>query len=245
MHKLYLSVFLILLTLNLTAFSQAKKIRWESEGGMCEYEGTFDSKKHTAAQLKNTQRLLGNDFGLDLTQGTVWKSEEIDGLDFAPIEAEYQKKSAELKNLNIVKSPYWEARRQQKLKEMEQYYWLIKTTMASYKKPVALRDYSYAESCKTKYAEPLIAGGDSLLKIWETVNIETRKNNSDPARIKRIFDEQRSSADALKFAVVEVTTFGWWNCANAQIDQGDDYAVLDKNFRKLFTRVRTVRCEEP
>lgn len=245
MHKLYLLVFLILLTLNLTAFSQAKKIRWESEGGMCEYEGTFNSKTHTAVQIKNTQKLIGNYFNIDFTTATVWKYEEINSLNFAPIEAEYQKKSAELKNLNIVKSPYWGARKQQKLKEIEQYYWLIKTTMASYKTPASLRDYTYAESCKTKYAEPLITGGDSLLAIWETVNIDTRKNNSDPNRIKRIFDEQRASADALKFAIVEVTAFGWWNCANALIDQGDDYAVLDKNFRKLFIRVRTVRCEEP
>lgn len=245
MKKSILLSFVILFVFSNFSIAQSKKFRWESEGGMCEYEGTFDSKKHTAAQLKNTQKLLGSYFNIDFTTATVWRYEEIKSLNFAPIEAEYQKKSAELKTLNIIKSPYWEARRQQKLKEMEQYYWLIKTTMASYKKPESLRDYPYAESCKTKYAEPLIAGGGSLLKIWETVNIETRNNNSDPARIKRIFDEQRASTDALKFAVVEVTAFGWWNCANALIDQGDDYAILDKNFRKLFTRVRTVRCEEP
>jgi hypothetical protein len=239
-----LSIFSLVVFCNF-AFSQAKKMRWESEGGMCEYEGTFDAKKYSAIQLKNTQRLLNSDFSLDLTTATVWKYEEINSLNFAPVDAEYVKKWAELKKLEIVKSPYWEARRQQKLKELEQYYRLINATMASYKTPVSLRDYPYAESCKTKYAEPLILGGDSLLRVWETVNIETRKNNSDPARIKRIFDEQRASAEALKFAVVEVTAFGWWNCANALIDQGDDYAVREKNFRKLFTRVRTVRCEQP
>lgn len=245
MKKIILLSIFILFVFCEFSLAQSKKIRWESVGGVCEYEGIFDSKKYTAAQLKNTQKLLGSDFNIDFTTATIWKYEEIDSLNFAPIEAEYQKKSAELKNLNIVKSPYWEVRKQQKLKEIEQYYWLIKTTMASYKKPESLRDYPYAESCKTKYAEPLIAGGNSLLKIWETVNIESRKNNSDPNLIKRIFDEQRASADALKFALVEVTAFGWWNCANAQIDQGDDYAIQEKNFRHLFSRVRTVRCDEP
>jgi hypothetical protein len=245
MKKIILLSICILFVFCNFSSAQSKKIRWESASGVCEYEGTFDSKKYTAAQLKNTQKLLGLDFNIDFTTATVWKYEEINSLNFAPIEAEYQKKSAELKNLNIVKLPYWEARKQQKLKEIEQYYWLIKTTMASYKTPKSLRDYPYAESCKTKYAEPMIAGGDSLVQIWEAVNIESRKNNSDPNRIKRIFDEQRASADALKFALVEVTAFGWWNCANAQIDQGDDYAIQEKNFRKLFSRIRTIRCDEP
>lgn len=244
MKKIILLSFVILFLFSHFTLAQSKKFRWESEGGMCEYEGTYDSKKYTAAQLKNTKKLIDNSFNLDFTTATVWKYEEIESLNFAPIEADYKKKSAELKTLSIVKSPYWEAQKQLKLKEMEQYYWLIKTTMSSYKTPASLPEYPYAESCKTKYAEPLIAGGDSLLKIWETVNIETRNNNSDPARIKRIFDEQRKSPDALKFAVVEVTAFGWWNCANALIDQGD-YETREKNFRKLFSRFRTVQCEEP
>jgi hypothetical protein len=229
---------------NLTQ-AQTKKFRWESEGGMCEYEGTFDGKKYSAEQIRNTLKLINGYFRLDTYNATVFKYEDIAAQNFSPIEAAYQRKSVELKNLTIVKSPYWEKRRQQQIKEMESYYWLSKTTMASYKTPASLRDYPFAGTCRTKYAEPLIAGGSALLNTWESVNLETRKNNSDPARIKRIFDEQRASADAQKFAVVEVTAFGWWNCANALIDQGDDDAILDRNFRKLFTRVRTIRCEEP
>lgn len=245
MKKLVLVLIAILFIFEAFSFAQSKKVRWSSEGGFCEYEGTFDSKKHTALQLKNTQRLITGEFNFDTTPATVWKYEEIASLDFAKVEADYQKKSSELRNLNIVKNPYWENVRQKKLKELEQYYLLTKATMASYQTPLRLRDYPFAESCKTKYAELLIAGGNALLKIWETVNLETRKNNSDPNRIKRIFDEQRNSADALKFALVEVTSFGWWNCANALIDQGDDSALKEKNFNKLFIRVRTIRCDEP
>lgn len=244
MKKFTVLSFTVLLAFSSHSLAQSKIFRWGSESGMCEYEGTYNSKKYTAAKLRNTKRLIGSDFYLDLTTATVWKYEEIESLNFAQIEVEYKRKSVELKNLNIVKSPFWELQRQLRLKELEQYYWLVKTTMASYKRRESLREYPYAESCKAKYAEPLIASGDSLLKVWEMVNIETRNNNADPARIKRIFDEQRKSPDALKFAVVEVTAFGWWNCANALIDQGN-YEIREKNFRKLFTRVRTVYCEEP
>lgn len=243
MSKSFLILITIFISFSSITSAQTKKFRWTTE--FCEFEGTYDAKKYTAVQLKNMQRLIGNDFDIDTASATIWKYEDIKALNFAPVEAEYKRKSAELKSLNIVKTLYWESRRQQKLKELEHYYLLAKATMSSYLTPQSLRNYPFAQSCQTKYAEPLITGNDSLLKIWETVNIETRKNNADPARIKRIFDEQHNSPDALKFAVVEVTSFGWWNCANALIDQGDAYDVREKNFNKLFTRVKTIRCDEP
>jgi hypothetical protein len=244
MKKLAFCFLLMVVVFGHSLLAQTKKLRWEWEE--CEYEGTYDSKKYTAEQIRNTLKLMNGYFRLDTSfNATVFKYEDIAARDFTPIEAEYQRKSGELKSLKIVNLPYWEKRRGQQLAEMENYYWLSKTTMASYKTPQSLRQYPYADSCKTKYAEPLIAGGETLLKTWEALNIESRKKNGDPARVKRTFEEQRASPDALKFALVEVTTFGWWNCANQFVDQGDDHGILEKNFRKIFTRVRTIRCEEP
>lgn len=243
MQKFLLGFFLIILGFNILALAQSKKFRWSSD--LCQYEGTYDSKKYTLAQLKNTLRLAQDEFNLNTSDATVFKFEDLASRDFARIEADYQKKSAELKSLNIIKSMYWENVRRQKLKEIETYYFLSKATLAGYTMPESLREYPYADSCKTKYAEPLIKGGDSLLKVWEILNIESRKNNGDPAGVKRRFESEKSSPDALKFAVVEVTTFGWWNCANALIDQGDNYEIKEKNFKRLFTRVRTIDCEEP
>lgn len=236
-------LYVLLIIFSFSIYAQNKKLNWETE--FCQYEGTYNSKKYTAQQLKNTQRLLGLDFEFDTASTTVWKYEEIDELDFAAIEADYQKKHAELKKLNIVKVPYWENVRRRKLKELETYYDLAKATMASYKTPKSLRDYKYANTCLAKYGEPLIESGDALLKVWESVNIETRGRNADPKRIERIFDEQRISQDALKYAVVEVTAFGWWNCANSLIDQGDDSDILENNFLKLFVSVKKPKCDEP
>lgn len=241
--KKIIFLFVLPIIFSLSIFAQNKKFAWNNE--LCQFEGTFNSKKYTAQQLKNTQRLLGLDFEFDTASTTVWKYEEIDELDFAEIEADYQKKYAELKKLNIVKVPYWESVRQKKMKELETYYELAKATMASYKTPTSLRDYKYANNCLAKFGEPLIKGGDSLLNTWESVNIESRGRNADPNRIARIFNEQRTSSDALKYAVVEVTAFGWWNCANALIDQGDDSSTLEKNFLKLFVNVKKPKCDEP
>lgn len=234
-------IFTLLLTVCVSA--QMKKLRWSEE--MCDFEGTYNSKKYSAAEIKNVIRLKGSEFNFNSSGSTVWRFDEIAGLDLAKIEREYKEKSEALRSLKIVNDKYWESVRQQKLREIEQYYLLSKATMLSYTDPPRLNDYPFAESCKTKYAAPLIEGGDSILRIWEVVNMEIRKNNSDPNRIRNEFEQQRRSPDALKYGLVEVTAFGWWNCANALIDQGDDYTVKDKNLRRLFTRFRTVRCEEP
>ncbi len=236
-------LFVLLIISSFSTSAQNKKFNWET--GLCQFEGNFNSKKYTAQQLKNTQRLLGLDFEFDTASTTVWKYEEIDELDFAPIEADYQKKHAELKKLNIVKVVYWENVRRKKLKELETYYDLAKATMASYKTPESLRDYKYANTCLAKFGEPLIESGAALLKVWESVNIETRGRNADSKRTERIFNEQRNSPDALKYAVVEVTAFGWWNCANSLIDQGNDSNTLEKNFLKLFVSIKKPKCDEP
>lgn len=235
---------LFILVLGSVADAQTRKLRWESEGGMCRFEGSYNSRKYTAAQLKNTLKLMNGYFRLDTFNATVFKYEDIAKLDFAPIEADYQKKSSELKNLDFVRSPFWEKRRRQQLKELESYYWLSKTTIASYKTPVSLLDYPGAEFCKTTFGEPLIAGGDRLLNTWQTFNVESRKKNGYPEEVKRKFDAERRSPDRLQYARIEITTFGWWNCVNNLIDQGDEYAVLDRNFRKLFIRIKTIYCEE-
>jgi hypothetical protein len=241
--KLYLvAVILFLVTF---ASAQTKTFRWNTE--LCEFSGTYDSKKYTEAQLRDTMKLFEQG---DLSMGynaTVWKYEDIAKLDIPALDREYKQKTAAVKALNIVKVPYWENVRQAKLKEIEQVYQLSRLTMQAYTEPGVLRGYTRASDCKTKYAESIIAGGDDLLKTWLEVNTQSRKNNADPARIKRIFDEENASPDRLKFAVVETMSFGWWNCANAQIEY--DAAASDgrheAQFRKLFIRVREIGCDEP
>ena len=56
-----------------------------------------------------------------------------------------------------------------------------------------------------------------------------------------------ASPDRLKFALVETMSFGWWNCANEFIkyDTGDNSQAREREFRKLFIRVRDLGCDEP
>ncbi len=239
-----ISAVLILLVAASSALAQPRTFKLAAD--MCEFTLTYDSKKYTEAELRNTARLF--EYGpFTLTyHPMVFKYEDIAKLDVAKLEEEYARKSAALKTLKIVKSPFWETVRQRKIKEIDQSYQLRRTQTLAYRDPKELRDYTTAPACNAKYVEPLIAGGESLFKVWLDVNLEGRARNCCPKDVKAKFDQQMASPDNEKYALVEVMAFGWGNCANREIEydeRANDGTYL-KEFKKLFIRVKEA-CEEP
>jgi hypothetical protein len=227
-----------------SASAQVKTLKWDTE--LCSMSGTYDSSKYTETQLRNTLMLFGvaqPRLSLNLH---VWKYEDIAKLDIAAFDREYEQKSKQLRELDIVKVPFWQRLRQDLLKEMEQVYQLERTTASAWTRPEALRDYPGAASCKAKYAGPIIAGGDDLVRVWREVNLDSQKKNADPQRLQRQFDLQNASPDRLKYALVETMVYGWGNCANAFVQRplrASD-GTADREFRKLFRKIRE-RCDEP
>lgn len=240
---------LILILISIAAVSTSAQIRtfkWSDE--LCEFSGTYDSKKYSEVKLRNTQRLLlGQDFSLTSVDATVWNYEEIGKLDPAGAETKYKDLIDELEHYEYVSTPFTDAVLAARLREIRQVYQLIRTTMAAYTDPTVIRKYQGAEACKLNYGEPLIAGGDSLIAAWRKVNLDSQSRNGDPARLQRRWDEQNASPDRLKFALVETMSFGWWNCANNEIKYADaEFGPrADKEFKKLFIRVKTIRCDQP
>lgn len=241
--KIFLITILILSSAAAASFAQTRKFRWTTE--LCEFEGAYNAKKYTAAKLRNTLKLFAPEsFNIE-ADATPQTFEGIKRLQIDALDKEYNLKSTALKNLDIVKSKYWEALRQRKLNELEQVYRLSRVTMQAYDNPVLLKEYSSAASCVKIYANPLINGGDELLGTWRKVNEDLRRKNASPERLRNIFDQQYSSPDKYKYARIEVMTFGWWNCANEFIEYEEGYERHEKEFKKLFTRVKTVGCDEP
>src|SRR5690606_36422093 len=196
--------------------AQTAEFRWEDE--LCEFTATYDPKRVSQRTIEDTLELYKSigSIALDYS-ATVWKFEDIDELDPEALDREYREKRERIEKLQLA-GPYWEELRKSKLKELDQFYRLSYATIRGYREPSALQKYEGAEECKARYAEGIIAGGDRLIMTWEAVNIASRERNSDPARLKRIFDEQKASPDRLKFALVETMSFGWWNYVNDTID---------------------------
>lgn len=232
----------ILLLSTLTVSAQIRTFTWDTE--LCSYQGTYNSKKYTAQQLKNTHDLtVPGAYGIT-SEATVFTPADIPKLSVSALEMEYRDKRSRLAGLDIVRTPYWEGMRQKKLAEMKQVYELSLVSIKAYRTPGSLNDLVWAQNCKAKYAGPLIAGGDDLLKAWLAVNLESRRKNSDPERLNRTFNEQNASPMRYEHARVEVMTFGWWNCANEFINYVDYDGASEREFNKLFLRVKT-RCDEP
>lgn len=236
--------FSFLLFLSLTSTAQTRTFTWQDE--LCTYRGTFDAKAATLGQLRNTLKLAsGSNFNLLEFNSTAWKFADIAKLEIAGFDATYKRKTAELRALQIVPVKYFEDLRQAKLREMEAVHRLNRTTMLAYREPKALLEYTDAPLCTTKYANPLIAGGDELLDVWRRVNEDSRINNADPERLRRIYEQQLKSSDRIKFALIEVMNFGWSNCANALIPYIEYDGTPEREFKKLFRSVRKIRCDEP
>lgn len=234
---------LIILSIQLTVSAQTAKFKWSGE--LCELEGVYDAKKYTETELRNTLKLSSTaDFEL-LTAVTPYEYADIKALSLEKLDDEYAAKSAALKNLDIVDSPFFEAQRHKKLKELEQLYRLKRATVQAYENPSVLRDFAAAPACVDRYAAPLVAGGDRLLEIWLAVNEDARRRNASPENIKRIYEQQRAAPDKLKYARMEVMRFGWWNCANQSIEYVENHDEAAAEFKKLFKTVKTIGCDEP
>ena len=229
-----------------TSSAQIRTFKWTDE--LCEYSATYDGKKFNEVKLKNTHRLLfGQNLRLDSVGATVWNYEDIAKLDVASLDIKYKGLIDELEHFEYVSTPFTDSVLASRLKETRQLYHLIRTTMAAYADPAVIRKYQGAEACKLNYGEPMIAGGETLIAAWKRVNLESQSKNGDPARLQKRWNEENASPDRLKFALVETMSFGWWNCANQEIKYADETfgSRADKEFKKLFIRTRTIRCDEP
>ncbi len=233
----------ILILCNTVAFAQTKKFRWGNE--LCLFESAYDTKKYTEAQLKDTVKLFHLDFFPNTINAVLFNYADIEKLNVATLDKEYEARVKALKRLNIVKAKYWEMLQRKQLKELEQVYQLSRATILGYANPGRLRDITFAAACVQKYVNPLINGGDDLLAVWREVNEKIREGHSIPEHVKKEFEEELNSPEKFQYAQVEVMGFGWWNCANALIDREDKSDENQKEFKKLFKKTRTVECDEP
>ncbi len=237
---------IVLLAVPIIAQAQIRTFKWDD--ALCTFKGSYDTRKYSAEQLRNTAKLFLPGEGQSLPHATVWKHNEIDELNIADLEQKYKVARANLEMMKIVETPYWRALRKRKLQELDEIYELSRTTMIAYTKPAVISAYKGATECKAKYARPLAAGGDELLRVWRDVNLESQSKNASPERLQARFDQELRSPDRFKFALIETMAFGWWNCANSAMRDGPAFAETtaddDREFRKLFSSIKE-ECDEP
>ncbi|MGJ1363012.1 hypothetical protein ACR79B_12540 [Sphingobacterium spiritivorum] len=238
--KLFLSLFLCLFFS--TAFAQHKKFKFIDE--LCEYEGTYDSKKYTEQQLKDTYNLYYGESWLLSAADHRHRSKPTEQV-LSELKTEYQTKRAKLKGFQLVKNPVFISFRDSLILSMDQEYLAKSALVKALKDPKALLEYKAPDSCAINYTKPLVEGGEALLKAYEVLTKYQMKNNGDPQRLYNIYLENIQSSKKYESAFKEVLIYGWWNCVNHFIPRPTYDARFSENYHKLFIKVDTLDCDEP
>lgn len=224
-----------------TANSQTSRYKWDD--GACEFEGTYNSTLYTRQQIKNCERLALHLFFRIEKTPSVFKPKDIALLNLDSLNREYEVKKKHLTELDLPKNKNWENARAKALYEVEQTYYLSKIVYQSFNNPQVFKDFKAQDSVLQKHTLALLKGGEVLLKDWYDLTITQAEKNGWPARVWETYYKQRNSSDSLLYARIEVTTFGWWNCAIEYARFVDAEEML-KTFDQLFIKIRTIECED-
>jgi hypothetical protein len=242
MRKFLLLIVVLCLSSG-AASAKLRKFVWYDE--ICSFQGAYNTSLYTERQLENTfQMWYSRDFTMEIYQA---RGLNLDGSNkirpLASYDAEYARKSAALRKLEIVNTPYWLAYKQKKLKRLEQDYKFGRITAEAFTNPAALRKLTFAKLCVKKYAPLLVAGGDDLMRFWRAGNEETIRKSDNPEQTRKDFENIYNSADKFEYARSKILGFDWWDCVSGAIRSGDDDDNPENNFAKLFTHVVTLGCD--
>ena len=222
----------------------AKEAVFEWITELCTNEGTYDAKKYTENELRDTYKLWWEMSGYLNANALVRNREDIGNLSLEKLDKEYHEKLQKFKSLNLVKESYWETLRNNKIREMNESYELKKIAIQSHIRPELLKENRFAKECQ-EYAIALSSMNDELLlETWRKLVQKQAEKNGAPDLLLQRFDQENASADRLIYARNQVMTYGWWNCANHVIYHFEDDGTPAKEFEKLFSNVKS-ECDEP
>lgn len=221
-----------------------KQSVFEWQNALCTNEGIYDSEKYTEEELKDTYKLWWELSGYLNTNALVRNKEEIGDLSLEKLDKEYKEKLQKFKSLNLVKEPYWEQLRKNKIREMSESYELKKIAIQSHIRPQILMENRFTKQCQ-EYALALSSMDDELLlETWRNLVHKQAESNGAPDLLLQRFEQENASSNRLEHARNQVMTYGWWNCANHVIYHFDDDGTPEKEFEKLFNNVKS-ECDEP
>jgi hypothetical protein len=215
---------------------------------VCEIIGTFPAGAYTQRQLQDTYQLVIG-FRLSTTVVPLQLNHYNDAF-FSEaaqhLTHEHDSLVARLRGLQVVPTAYWQKIKRLRELELAEEYALDHATLEGYFHPASWLNNAYYAHC-AEYAAAL-ASTDSAVVIpaWRKLVDEQKVNNGYPENLEAAFKAQLASPERMRYAKVDLMTFGWGNCANAQrkySDVTDKYPLPDQ-FTKLFTHVEETNCAD-
>lgn len=227
-------------------YGQNTTFKWEDE--LCSYESQYNSKLYSERQIINCYKLAYKDDFRFQNTPDIFVVKDLERIHLNDLDNEYQEKSKLLMTLEIPKIQFWDKLRKRRLIELDQLYNLSKITCQSFADPRYLRQFNHSDSCLIMHANSLISGGDRLLKDWHELTSQMAERNGWPEKVWSDYYRQLNSKDKFTHARINVTMYGWWNCAINYIDYTESFfdgEKTSKEFLKLFVKTVKLDCIEP
>lgn len=216
---------------------------------LCENKGRFNPDKYSIKELEDTYRLWFRMGGALLSTPSVFNLNDLRKVRtdkdqiLAKLDKDFALQKKVLANLKVVRDPYWENIKTRKLQELMDEYEFRKVKIQAFSNPSILLHHKFSKNCGN-FAKALYSDGPEMIEEWRTLRESMSKRNSDPHRIMNEFEEHLNSSDQKDYAIVDLITFGWGNCANDGLKKTENDEKMYKKFNSLFIKIDS-ECDEP
>lgn len=210
----------------------AQEAAFDFDDELCRYKGIYDSTKFSSDQLRDTYKLVQGYY-------SIYSEDE------KQLEDNYKNAKQEITNLKIVKSTYFQSLKDSTLNFLELTYQLKKVEFDAINGNRDGLMLHFQDNPTVKlYSEALAKGGKDLLNAYEHLTKEQMKNNASPDHVWNEYLRNIKSAQAQELAFKRVLIYGWWNSVNHLLPHINYDGTQFEEFKKIFSKVETVDCDE-
>ncbi|MCY0978756.1 hypothetical protein PGH12_10285 [Chryseobacterium wangxinyae] len=216
---------------------------------LCDSKGYFDAEKYSREEIEGTYKLWFQMGGVSLITPSVFKLNDLEeirrdkDLILAKLDKDFAENKKTIENLKVVNVPYWQNIKELHYKSLLQQYEYEKIHIASYPDPSVLLHNKFTGKC-TNFAKAVNSNDENLIAEWRKLREEMSKRNGSPERIITEFENRLNSSNWKDYAMIDLLTFGWGNCANEYIERSLHDEKMYNEFNALFIKIDS-ECDEP
>lgn len=222
---------------------------FEFNNDLCDRKGQYNPALYTKEELDGTYKIWSGRSGISLDSpfvndlGDLEEVRRDNAKILAKLDEDFEKSKRTLENLKVVKIPYWQDYKKTTAITLQQDYEKSKTQIESYINPSVLLSSKIGSKC-TNFAKALNGTDDEIKAEWRKLRVAMSKKNSDPSSVMNDLENRMNSSRWKEYATIDLTSFGWGNCANDAITRTSQDENYEKKYDELFVKIEE-ECDEP
>jgi hypothetical protein len=188
------------------AHSETKRLRFQSDEGLCSYEIAFRTEQHPERDVRGTIELLTEPLHYVDTP-IVAKPDDIDKIDTSKFDAACANRISTIARLPTVPLNGIEVYRRSIMEEINDTCRFNKIRLIAYRDPSVLRQYEATAACSI-FVDALEGKAD-LFSISNQIALKQCNQNANTQRCLEEHNKDLSDTARIRLYVLD---FGWNNC---------------------------------